>query len=150
MHEINRQYLGHDYPTDVISFSWPASGGVNPRSNLSAARRTNNSARVRRRAEARGGRTRKTSGGPSTSSPRGAGKFLDGEIIISVETARRNALRFGCRPRDEVCLYLVHGLLHLCGYDDLSSGERRVMRAREADILAHWNLKPRYGGSQRK
>jgi probable rRNA maturation factor len=81
--------------------------------------------------------------------PRGAGKRLDGEIIISAETALRNASRFGCRPVDEVELYLVHGLLHLCGYNDLSAAQRRLMRAREADILAHWNFKPTSGGSQR-
>ncbi|MGQ0634578.1 MAG: rRNA maturation RNase YbeY [Planctomycetaceae bacterium] len=132
IHEINRRYLDHDYPTDVISFLWEAAS--EPRGRGAGAR----TRRPRARAAADHG------------GPRGAGKRLEGEIIISAETARKNASRFDWRPADEVCLYLVHGLLHLCGYDDLSADERRVMRAREAAILAHWNLKPRYGGSQRK
>ena len=36
-----------------------------------------------------------------------------------------------------VALYLVHGLLHLCGYDDLTEQELQVMRAREREILQH-------------
>jgi len=36
---------------------------------------------------------------------------------------------------DELALYLVHGLLHLCGYDDLTDVERRLMRKRERAIL---------------
>jgi len=41
-------------------------------------------------------------------------------------------------------LYLVHGLLHLCGYDDLTESEQQIMRARERDILQNWSLTPHY------
>lgn len=69
---------------------------------------------------------------------------LEGEILISTHTAIRQAAEFGWRAEDETILYLVHGLLHLCGYDDHSEEDRRAMRAREQALLARWNLQPRY------
>lgn len=60
---------------------------------------------------------------------------LGGEVIISVETARKMAAQFCFEPLDELALYLVHGLLHVCGYDDQSSDDRTVMRGRETDLL---------------
>ena len=44
--------------------------------------------------------------------------FEHGEIVVSVETATRQAPLFGKTTEEELELYLVHGLLHLCGYDD--------------------------------
>ncbi len=44
--------------------------------------------------------------------------FQHGEIVISVETAHRQATQLGKELFEELCLYLVHGLLHLAGYDD--------------------------------
>ena len=44
--------------------------------------------------------------------------FQHGEIVVSVETAARQAPLFGKTTEQELELYLVHGLLHLCGYDD--------------------------------
>ena len=41
-----------------------------------------------------------------------------GEIVVSVETARRQAAEFGQETVREIALYVVHGILHLCGYDD--------------------------------
>jgi ssRNA-specific RNase YbeY (16S rRNA maturation enzyme) len=41
-------------------------------------------------------------------------------------------------------LYLVHGLLHLVGYDDLSAHEKVVMRQREREVLGLCGLTPRY------
>ena len=76
--------------------------------------------------------------------PRGAGKRIQGEVILSTETALKTAPEFAWTPHDEVVLYLVHGLLHLAGYDDLSESERRLMRSRERAILSSWNLTPRY------
>ncbi len=49
--------------------------------------------------------------------------------------AVRSAPRFDWSPAEELTLYLVHGLLHLCGYDDLTEPERRLMRRRERTIL---------------
>lgn len=69
---------------------------------------------------------------------------LEGEVIVSTETAVRQAGKFRWSPEDEVSLYLVHGLLHLCGYDDQRNGDRRRMRRREREILQNWGLKPHY------
>jgi probable rRNA maturation factor len=66
---------------------------------------------------------------------RGKGCRIDGEIVISAEMALESAARFGVTPIEELTLYLVHGLLHLCGYDDQTSPERRLMRKRERAIL---------------
>lgn len=75
---------------------------------------------------------------------RGAGLFLDGEVLISTETAIREAKHHNWPPHAEVTLYLVHGLLHLCGYDDLTDEEQVLMRAREREILQIWDLTPHY------
>ena len=66
---------------------------------------------------------------------RGKNLRIDGEIVISAEMAVQSAPRFGLSASDELALYLVHGLLHLCGYDDLTDVERRLMRKRERAIL---------------
>ncbi|MCB9876079.1 MAG: rRNA maturation RNase YbeY [Planctomycetes bacterium] len=70
---------------------------------------------------------------------------LDGEaeIVVSVETARREARRAGHAMRAEVALYIVHGLLHTCGYDDVKARDRRAMREAERAILAQLGLKVR-------
>lgn len=79
---------------------------------------------------------------------RGAGSRLEGEVILSTEMAWQVAKDFGWSPEAEVLLYLVHGLLHLAGYDDLTPEEQRLMRRRECEILAHWQLAPRYTESE--
>jgi len=60
---------------------------------------------------------------------------LAGDIVVSTETARRQARAFGWTPRQELAYYVVHGLLHLTGYDDLAPADRRVMRARERTVM---------------
>lgn len=132
IHELNRRFLGHDYPTDVISFLLESD--LPPESNASRRNRAGQKSAQKKRA----GRS------PAPGVPRGAGKSLGGEIIISVETAIREAACYGWRPIHELSLYVVHGLLHLCGYDDLTPAEQRVMRAREVEVLATWKIVPRY------
>ena len=61
------------------------------------------------------------------SAPRGAGKRIDGEIIVSAEMAKQMAKKYRWQPLDELTLYVVHGLLHLCGYDDLSAKELKTL-----------------------
>lgn len=80
--------------------------------------------------------------GAAPSALRGAGKILDGELIVSTETAARMAAEVGWSAEAELSLYLVHGLLHLCGYDDLDETERALMRQRERDVLKLWGLVP--------
>jgi probable rRNA maturation factor len=105
IHAINRKFLNHDCPTDVISFLLDGDDA------------------------AKGWRRRR----------RGSGKSIGGEIVISAQTARRSARDFKTIPEDELELYLVHGLLHLCGYDDRTPPEKRLMRRREAEALSEWN-----------
>ena len=62
--------------------------------------------------------------------------FQHGEIFISVETARRQARAEGTTLLYELRLYLVHGLLHLQGFDDRLPKERRRMAALQERILA--------------
>jgi probable rRNA maturation factor len=58
--------------------------------------------------------------------------FQHGEIFISVETAKRHARVFGSSLMRELQLYIVHGLLHLHGFDDHTrSGARRIKREQE-------------------
>lgn len=77
-------------------------------------------------------------------SPRGQGKRLEGEIIFSAEMAKQIAGKYHWQPLDELTLYVVHGLLHLCGYDDVSRKEETLMRKRECEVLADWGLAPHY------
>ena len=58
-----------------------------------------------------------------------------GDIVVSTETARRMARSVGWTPRLELAYYIVHGLLHLTGYDDHSAADRRQMRARERAVM---------------
>ncbi|MCA9076437.1 MAG: rRNA maturation RNase YbeY [Planctomycetaceae bacterium] len=105
IHAINRQYLNHDCPTDVISFllSEPNDDGVTPPMDV-----------------------------------------MEGEIVISGETAARVAGEMGCPPHEELALYLVHGLLHLCGYDDQTPADRETMQSRERVHLQKFGIEPHY------
>jgi probable rRNA maturation factor len=66
----------------------------------------------------------------------GAGPGPGGEVYVSVERAREVAARRGVPPGRELALYVVHGALHLCGFDDRRSTERAAMRAAEAAVLS--------------
>ena len=58
-----------------------------------------------------------------------------GEIVVSGDTARREAERRGLKPLHELLLYVVHGALHLKGYDDRKPKDRARMRAAERRVL---------------
>jgi probable rRNA maturation factor len=93
-HRLNKRYLDHDEPTDVLSF---------PLSDPSA-------------------------------------KKLAGELVIGVEIGRDQANERGHDVQAELALYVIHGLLHLCGYDDKSLSEAELMRQRERHYLAKLGL----------
>ena len=61
--------------------------------------------------------------------------FSHGEIFISAETARRHARQFGSALTRELQLYVVHGLLHLHGFDDRNKVAARKMEAAQRRIL---------------
>ena len=63
------------------------------------------------------------------------GRVTAGEVVVCVPYALREAARRGVPPRDELLLYAVHGMLHLCGYDDLTDRDFAKMHKREDEIL---------------
>ncbi len=102
MRALNRQYLDHDYETDVLSFLLDSEN------------------------DERAGGVRR----------------LSGEVIISAEMARERAGEFGWRPQSELVFYLVHGVLHLCGYDDATAEDRAEMYDRERAVMETWGMTP--------
>jgi probable rRNA maturation factor len=89
IHQLNKRYLNHDKPTDVLSF---------PMSEPSA-------------------------------------KKLAGELVIGAEVALAEVAGRGHDVQAELTLYVIHGLLHLCGYDDKSDSSAKEMRNRERYYL---------------
>lgn len=59
-----------------------------------------------------------------------------GEIVISLPQAQRQAERMGHPLKSEITILLIHGMLHLLGYDHRKPAERKKMRAREGSIRA--------------
>ena len=76
--------------------------------------------------------------------PAGAG-FPAGEVVVSVETAVREARARRLRPRAEVLLYAVHGILHLRGEDDHDPVRARRMDRRTLAILRAFGYRHRIG-----
>ena len=102
----NRSYRGKNRPTDVLSFP------------------------VRRSSPKR--RARKTAAQPEASAETGDGPYL-GDIAIAPAVARENAARFGRTFETEMRILILHGILHLMGYDhETDSGQmerrERVLR----------------------
>lgn len=58
-----------------------------------------------------------------------------GEIFISTDTASKNAKAFGTSFEREIVLYVIHGLLHLVGFNDESRKDKVVMSKKEWEIL---------------
>jgi probable rRNA maturation factor len=73
--------------------------------------------------------------GPAFAAPEGTAPHL-GDVVVSLETARRQAAEHGVAYADEVEHLLVHGILHLLGYDHEAAQEEAAMRAREDAILS--------------
>jgi probable rRNA maturation factor len=67
---------------------------------------------------------------------------LVGEVVISAETAARQARRLRVPVAAELDLLVTHGLLHLVGYDDRDPVEAALMHARERDILSAGRRRP--------
>ena len=61
--------------------------------------------------------------------------LLEGEVVASADTAQRCATRYGNTPERELLLYVIHGALHLVGYDDATPQQRAVMRRKEKKYL---------------
>lgn len=89
--EINKQYLSHDYYTDVITFNYCE------------------------------------------------GDLISGDIFISVDTIKANAQEYGASFDNELCRVMVHGLLHLIGYDDDCESNQLIMRQKEDFYLERYD-----------
>ena len=61
--------------------------------------------------------------------------FHHGEIVIGAGIIRDNAREYGHRPTDEAALCVVHGLLHLAGWNDLTAREARKMAVLQEQIF---------------
>jgi rRNA maturation RNase YbeY len=73
-----------------------------------------------------------------------------GDVVISVETAARQAERTGCSLWEEMTRLLVHGILHLLGFDhENNAAGARAMRAREKQILSVLFTDKQVGGAIR-
>jgi probable rRNA maturation factor len=109
MRALNRAHRGKDAPTDVLSFP------LHPPDAFDRGGPT--------RARARGLAVRRD--------PDGEPERMLGDIVVSVDTARRQAADYGAPLEREVERLLIHAVLHLAGHDHVEPGERAVMEAEE-------------------
>lgn len=58
-----------------------------------------------------------------------------GQIVISIDRAAAQSVAYGTGRAEELVRYVVHGILHLCGYDDITRADRERMSAKEDRIL---------------
>jgi probable rRNA maturation factor len=128
MAQMNRRYRGKRGATDVLSF--PANG------TQRKERRERSERKERRQRIQKGPRQSRASSSlsfiSSLSSPSSdsSSSFL-GDIAISPETARRNARRFRRTLDDELRILILHGVLHLLGYDhEADHGEMQRLETR--------------------
>jgi len=62
--------------------------------------------------------------------------YLEGEVLVCTEVAHERAKEFGWTPEEELLLYVVHGMLHLTGFDDATVEQRDAMQEQERTYLA--------------
>ncbi len=70
------------------------------------------------------------------------GQPISGEIVICVPEARRRCKENGVELRQELLLYALHGLLHLCGFDDRTDRQFQRMHRMEDQILTRLGVGP--------
>ena len=68
------------------------------------------------------------------------GDHLEGEVILSADTAASVAEEVGNTATGEQLLYVIHGVLHLVGYDDKSESDAKEMRAAESRYLKRFGI----------
>lgn len=71
-----------------------------------------------------------------------AGNVSVGEVVVCVPEARRRSADEGTDPAREVLLYALHGMLHLCGHDDLTDDGYDAMHRAEDDLLTRLGVGP--------
>jgi rRNA maturation RNase YbeY len=128
MIRLNQAFLEHAGSTDVITFDHAdASNGLAP-----ACGGEGWSEKATREAQASGGQESVRSPSPGRREARPA---LHGEIFICLRAAVDHAPRFRTTWQSELVRYLVHGVLHLRGHDDLDAASRRRMKREEDRLL---------------
>jgi probable rRNA maturation factor len=65
-----------------------------------------------------------------------------GEVVVCVPEARRRAAEHGTRIEHELLLYAIHGMLHLCGFDDRTPDRYQAMHRKEDQILTKLGIGP--------
>jgi rRNA maturation RNase YbeY len=84
---INKQYLNHDYYTDIITFDYTE------------------------------------------------GEIVSGDLFISLDTVKSNSEKFGAVYEEELRRVMIHGVLHLCGFKDKTTADKKIMREKENEAL---------------
>ena len=62
--------------------------------------------------------------------------YLEGDVLVCPEVAKERAKEFGWTAEEELLLYVVHGMLHLFGFDDTTPQQQAAMQAKEREYLA--------------
>lgn len=70
-------------------------------------------------------------------------KNVFADIVVSTDTAIRNTKIFKTTLFYELCLYVIHGLLHILGYNDKLKKQRQIMEKRQKEILKCLSIKPK-------
>lgn len=68
-------------------------------------------------------------------------RTINGEIYLGFETIRRNAKAYGSTLKTELLRVMIHGLLHLCGYNDISKRDRNKMSQIQEKLVQEYILK---------
>ncbi len=90
--EVNNQFLGHNYFTDIITFPYSSSS------------------------------------------------LIDADIVISIDTVKSNSIKFNQPFNRELHRVIIHGILHLTGFNDKSNEQKQQMRVEEEKWLSNFNL----------
>ncbi len=72
-----------------------------------------------------------------------------GDIALAFETCEREAAEIDISIKDHISHLVVHGILHLFGYDHIDDDEAEIMEALEVQILADMGIKDPYAGTER-
>ena len=67
-------------------------------------------------------------------------KLIDGEIFISIDDALVNSKKYKVSLSDELVRLVIHGVLHLLGYDDQTSSDKKIMKRLENKLLSMNNF----------
>lgn len=94
IHNINKEFLKHDRPTDIITFNYSQKNYFE----------------------------------------------FDGEIFISTDDANKNARKYNVSLSKEFTRLIIHGILHLKGYDDINSNDRVKMKRIENNLTNKYNF----------